>query len=115
MAPGDKMFEYNDVGNKSQPEVKEAIDRFHKLSDKEKAKQPLLYWLLQDSTPKFKISKKDSKYTDKSEIPQKCQNCKFLYFKPSNERYICSQIAGLISPEGWCDRWKAGENYKEEK
>jgi len=100
---------YPTAGEDAQPEVKEAIERFRKLSPEERSKQPLLYWLLGEGTPDLKISQKDAEYVDKSEKEgQTCGNCEYIYKAGmKGERYICSQITGDIKPAGWCKYWEA--------
>lgn len=104
------------VGSNAPKEVQEAIKKYFELPREEQEKTPLLYWILGSSTPPYKMSKQDTKYTDKSPGPKQCQNCEFAYKKVSRkDRYICSQIRGTIRPEGWCNRWIPGENYKKDE
>lgn len=106
-----EAFEYPDAGVNAQPEVQKAIERWRALPDEEKESQPLLYWLLGDGTPPYKMSKKDSQYTDKSTVrDQRCANCQFAYQNNSDGNYICSQIRDDIKPLGWCKLWKIAEN-----
>lgn len=110
----DEEFEYPEAGGElAQPEVKKAVERFRQLPVEERAKQPLLYWLLGAGTPPYKVSKKDSEYKDPTEIPnQTCDNCEFYYFETSNDVYICSQISGDVKPKAWCNLWDSASNKK---
>lgn len=101
---------YTETGDNAQPEVQEAILRWAKLPATERAKKPLLYWLLGSGTPPYKIPKSIARYVDRSGIPgQTCGNCEFQYLKTANKKYICSQIRGAIKPPGWCIYWLKGK------
>lgn len=101
---------YPNAGEDAQPGVKKEIEKFRKLPPEERSKQPLLYWLLGEGTPDFKMAKKDALYTDKTKVPsQKCSNCMFAYTKVVTSESICSQISGKIKPEAWCRLWRSGE------
>jgi hypothetical protein len=94
-------------GRKAPPEVQAAVERFRLLPESEKEKLPLLYWLLGEGTPPYKMSRIDSKYTVLSPVAgQNCANCIFTYLQPKRNVYICSQIAGTILPEAWCRLWR---------
>ena len=98
--------DYADTGKDAQPETKGAIERWKQLSEEERKKRPLLYWLLGSGTPPYKMSQKETKYTDNSQVEgQTCGNCEFAYLKVANKKFICSQIRDEIKPSGWCDRW----------
>lgn len=71
-----------------------------------KTRLPLLYWLLGDGTPPFKMSKKDSLYGPSRVTNQRCSNCRFAYQKVATGVYICSQITGYIQPPLWCKLWR---------
>lgn len=99
---------YQDTGTKAQPEVRQAVERWKKLPEKEKEKKPLLYWILGSGTPPYKMSMSEAQYTTNSEVSgQTCGNCEFAYLKISNKKFICSQIRGRIQPSGWCRLWKS--------
>jgi len=98
-------YEYKKIGS-VQPEVKIAIDRFRNLPDKEKRKQNLLQWLIGGSTQPYKVSQKDSKYTNVSKKSQTCGNCKYLYLEWYTKKFICSEIQDAVHVQGWCDRWE---------
>jgi hypothetical protein len=104
----DKEFEYPRAGSeRAQPEVQEAVDRFRNLPRDERAKLPLLYWLLGAGTPAYKIAKEDCDYKKITDNPEHtCGNCEFYYYKPSKDIYICSHVEGEVEPEAWCNRWK---------
>ena len=99
-------YKYPNAGKKAPKEVKKAIKNFHNESKYLKNKKPLLYYLLGDGTSPYKMSKFDSNYQNEPKEKQKCENCKFLYYQPLRENYICSQIRGKVEPEGWCRLWK---------
>lgn len=109
---------YPEAGKNAPDSVKAAIEEFRNLSPEERAKTPLLYWLLGEGTPNYKMSKKDSRYVDVSQVKgQACGNCKSLYKRVTNGKYVCSQIneigspsEGKISISGWCNFWKSLEN-----
>jgi len=94
-------------GEKAQPEVQEAVERFRNLPRDERAKMPLLYWLLGAGTPPYKIAKADCDYKKVTDIPeQTCGNCEYYYYKPSKDIYICSHVEGEVKPDAWCNRWR---------
>lgn len=97
---------YSEAGHRAQPEVQDAIERFRRLPMAERD-TPLLYWLLGDGTPPYKMSKEDSAYQATPQGKQKCSNCEYAYKKVVREQFICSQISGDIRPEAWCRLWKA--------
>lgn len=109
---------YLDAGKDAPDVIKSAIEQFRNLSPEERAKQPLLWWLLGEGTPNYKMSKEDSQYVDKSTVDgQFCKNCKFLYKRIDGGKYICSQInendepsKGEVKLAGWCRLWKPMEN-----
>jgi len=112
---------YREAGQKAPDSVKAAIEEFRKLSPEERAKTPLLWWLLGEGTPNYKMSKRDSEYVDVSKVKgQTCQNCKFLYKRMDDGKFICSQInendlpsQGEVKLAGWCNLWKPMENVGE--
>ena len=100
--------QYERAGRNAPPGVQKAVEEFHQLPEEQKASTPLLYYILGDSTPAYKMSQEDSEYTDKSTVEgQTCKNCEFAYQKVVSGKYICSQIAGEIQPPGWCKLWKS--------
>lgn len=106
---GEGGFSYSEASEKAHPAVQEAIAEFHKLPNAVKQKTPLLYYILGTGTPPYKMTHKDSEYTDKSDNSDTvCGNCEFSYQKVINKKFICSQIRGHIQPEGWCNQWVKG-------
>lgn len=112
---------YRDAGKNAPEPIKYAIEKFRKLSPEERAKTPLLWWMLGEGTPNYKMSKEDSHYVDVSKVKgQTCQNCKFLYKRMDGGKFICSQVnendspsEGEIKLAGWCHLWKPMENVGE--
>ena len=102
----DGQLDYPQAGERAQPEVKQAIGRFRQLPTAERSDTPLLYWLLGEGTPDYKMSKSDSDYQHMPNKTQKCGNCEFAYKKVVREQYICSQISGNITPQAWCRLWR---------
>lgn len=101
-------FEYEQARRKAPDSVTDRIEEYDALPEETKKKIPLLYWVLGTGTPAYKMSKEDSEYSDKSTDPSEtCGNCKYLYFNPVREKYICSQIRGKVKVPGWCRLWKA--------
>lgn len=101
---------YEDAGTDAQPEVQEALKRYAAMSPEERGDTPLLYWLLGSGTPPYKMSKEESEYVDDSETEgQTCENCAFGYVRTATGQLICSQIRGIIKPEGWCNLWKPAD------
>lgn len=98
--------QYIDAYNKAPEETKRAIERFMKLPKKVRDWKPLLYYVLGSGTPPYKMSKKDSAYTDNSTKKQNCANCIFTYIKYVENKPICSQIRGTIKLQGWCKLWQ---------
>ncbi|MHA2020364.1 MAG: high-potential iron-sulfur protein [Candidatus Thorarchaeota archaeon] len=100
-------FKYEKAKKNAPPGTKESIDRFDQMSDEYKEKTPLLYHVLGESTPAYKMSQADSDYVKTSKVPsQNCENCIFTYHQPKRDVYICSQIRGKIRLSGWCRLWK---------
>lgn len=97
---------YETAGSRAQPEVRQAVKRFRTLTLAERKARPLLYWLLGEGTPAFKMSKEDSAYQSTPKGKQKCGNCEFAYKKVVRNQFICSQIEGDIKPQAWCKLWK---------
>ena len=97
---------YPDAGEDAPKEVKRAIDRFRRLPIAQRKEQPLLYWLLGEGTPDYKMSKLDSAYQEEPNGKQQCSNCEFAYKKVVRDQFICSQISGDIKPKAWCKLWK---------
>ena len=107
------MYEYPRAGKNAPEGVRKTIEEFRQLPEEERARRPLLYYLLGDGTPPYKMSKEDSDYSDKTPLEsQTCENCEFLYLKPYKNKYICSKIAGEIVPAGWCKLWEAQDKNK---
>lgn len=103
-------YEYPEAGgSKAQPEVKKAVERWRSLPEEERARIPLLYWLLGSGTPPYKMDKADAEYQEGPKGKQKCGNCLFAYQNATNGRFICSQVRGHIEPRAWCRLWKKGK------
>lgn len=99
-------FIYPDAGGEdAQPEVQDAVERFRDLPLKERAKLPLLYWLLGSGTPELKFAKADVAYGLPQARNQTCENCVFAYAHLATGDLICSQVSGTIDPQKWCNRW----------
>jgi len=101
-----EQYRYPDAGENAQPEVKKAVKRFRELPLAERQSQPLLYWLLGEGTPDFKMSKLDAAYQSEPRGKQKCANCEFAYKKVVRDQFICSQIEGDIASQAWCRLWR---------
>ena len=100
------MNEYLTAGQRAQPEVKAAIQRF-RLLPADQRNRPLLYWLLGSGTPPYKMAQGDARYTDNTPVPsQKCSNCPHSFLHHASQTNICDQIRGVIQPGGWCKLWK---------
>lgn len=103
------MNEYPDAGipGKAQPEVVEAVERFRTLPARVRARLPLVYWLLGDGTPPYKMSKDDSAYgaPPPQAKGQVCGNCRFAYVRILTGDIICSQIEGRVGWGAWCRLW----------
>jgi hypothetical protein len=102
------MFDYPGAGRRAQPEVKAAIRRWRaRVSDRTKVSTPLLYWLLGDSTPAYKMTQADSLYgpAPRGKIRQKCGNCDYAFQHVISKEHICSQIEGQIQLALWCRLW----------
>lgn len=103
-------FDYTDAGTDAPEEIKKVIEEFHSLPDSVKKNKPLLYYILGSGTPPYKMSRKDSEYTDQAKNPETtCANCEYAYQKVISEKYICSQIRDEIQPPGWCNQWVKGK------
>ncbi len=102
-----EQYAYDAAGSRAQPGVQQEIERFRKLPLAERKAHPLLYWLLGEGTPAYKMSKEDSAYQPTPMGKQKCGNCEFAYKKVVRKQFICSQIEGDIAPQAWCNQWEA--------
>ena len=111
------MFDYDKAGTNAQPEVQEAIERFRSLPEDVRAQTPLLYWLLGEGTPRYKVSAEDSEYTDHPEDDDHvCGNCEFYYLHVPTGAGICSRIRPLVRTGGWCNLWaEISEDGKRER
>lgn len=93
--------------NDTQPEVQQAVMRFLASPDAFRDQNVLLYWLLGNGTPGFKMSKPDSDYVLISRVRgERCSNCVYTFQNIVTKRYICSKIRGQIVPPGWCRLWE---------
>ena len=108
--PLDNDYLYPKAGINANKHIKQAIEEFRRLPNKEKQNKPLLYWLLGSGTPPYKMSKKDSKYKKNSYRGQNCGNCRFTFMRVLNKELICSQIEGNIELNHWCKLWVNGDN-----
>jgi len=102
----DRKYYYEDAEKDVHEGVVYAIKEFRNLPEEEKENLPLLYYLLKKSTPAFKMSKEDSNYIEVAQGSEKCSNCRFIYKRLIDGKYICSQVADEIKPEAWCKLWK---------
>ena len=102
-----ETFSYPDAGDNAPPEVKAAIARFRRLPVTQRRHRPLLYWLLGEGTPAFKMSKQDSNYQDPAPGKKRCGNCEFAYKKVVREQFVCSQVEGDIAASATCRLWEA--------
>lgn len=98
--------QYPDAGVNASPEINKKIEDFRNLSDEEKNQTPLLYYILGDGTPPYKMEPRDANYTDNATGEQTCGSCEFSYQKVATGNHICSQIRGGIQLRGWCKLWK---------
>lgn len=101
---------YPGAGKDSQPEIRAAMERFRSLPARKRAELPALWWLLNDTTQLFKMSKADAQYTDTSSGGLNCHSCDYLYFSIRWQKYICSQIKGYVEPEGTCRLWSSDKH-----
>lgn len=100
-------FSYENAKKNAPPGTREEIDRFEQMPNEYKEKTPLLYHILGDSTPAYKMSPSDAEYVETSNVPgQNCENCRYTYHQPKRDAYICSQIRGKIKLAGWCRLWR---------
>ena len=100
-------FRYPEAGRHAPAFVAAAVAEFHRLPLHVRQTVPLLYWLLGDGTPPYKMSAPDSDYRPQTPIPgQVCGNCRFAYQQVISGRFICSQIRPDIRPEAWCRLWR---------
>ena len=99
---------YPEAGENAPPEVQAAIARWEATApDHLKAQVPLLYWLLGDGTPPYKMSKAASDYRAVSlDANAICGTCVFAYVQITTGRLICSQVRGDVATEAWCRLWR---------
>ena len=101
----DNEYLYPKAGANANSYIKQAIEQFRRLPNKQKENKPLLYWLLGSGTPPYKMSKKDSRYQGKPFRGQNCGNCRFTFMRWTNKELICSQIEGNVELDHWCKLW----------
>ena len=89
----------------AQPEVQAAVARFRQLPVVQRENNVLLYWLLGDGTPPYKMGQVDAEYGIPRVRGQRCGNCEFAFQHVGTGEYICSQIRDSIRPERWCRLW----------
>lgn len=98
-------FAYPRAGRNAPIEVRRAIQAFRRLPLKLRAQTPLLYWLLGDGTPPYKMAPADADYIEEGRGPELCANCAYAFQHVTSREYICSQISGPIQPRAWCRLW----------
>tara|TARA_Y100000310_G_C20543474_1_gene744458 strand:- start:661 stop:1020 length:360 start_codon:yes stop_codon:yes gene_type:complete len=103
-------FEYRrSITDRTPPEVQAAIKRFRSLPLRERVKRPLLYWLLGDGTPPFKLTKPEAAYLRVSpfaHLGHICGTCLHAYTHTTTGTMICDQMRGVIHNEAWCRLWR---------
>lgn len=104
---GKAGYEYPGAGGpEAQPEVREAVERWRReeMDDPDDTRHttPLLYWLLGDGTPPYKMSQEDADYRPEPSGDERCANCEYFYEEVATGEHICSQIRGAVEPGGWC-------------
>ncbi len=98
---------YDDAGKDAPAKVRAAIVEYRKLPEEFRKDNPLLFWLLGDGTPLFKMTKVEAAYADPSPFKkQNCGNCLHSYSHVTSGTFICDQMRGAIKPEAWCRVWK---------
>jgi len=103
---------YGYAYSRARPGVRAEIRKFIEQPAAVRDETPLLYWLLNEGTPPYKMDRFTSEYTDgPTPIPgQRCDNCRFAWENvPKRALYICSQIRVKIAPAGWCKLWATWE------
>ncbi len=96
---------YPKAGKNASKHLAHQIKEFRSMSDEERAQMPLLYFILGQGTPAFKMDKRDVDYK-KAEGKETCGNCFYAYQKVKTGKYICSWVTGKIRPEDWCNKWR---------
>ena len=84
--------------------IQEAWTGYGLLSVMDRVKVPFLYYVLGQGTLQFKAPPRLALYMPISPIKGfSCSNCPYAYEKVAGRgHFICSQIRGVIEPEGWC-------------
>mgnify|MGYP003140310448 CR=1 FL=1 len=99
--------QYRKAFDNAPVEIKERILEFQQLPIEERKRLPLLWFVLNQSTAPFKMSKAVANYVDINQgSKENCGNCMYQYLRTYNKKYICSQMRGEINPQGWCKLWK---------
>jgi len=106
-------FLYAGAGAKAPRAVQEAIQEYRALPEDERVETPLLYWLLGDGTPPFKMTKVEAGYIDDSPYNQNCGNCTHAYTHVTSGIAICDQMRGVIEPQAWCRVWSEPDDPEE--
>lgn len=101
-----------DIPENAPEEVKSLIRTFLETDPENRDTDVLLWYVLGTGTPPYKMSKKDSAYTDVANDPKySCATCEYLYLKVNTGEYICSQIRGEVKPSGWCNQFTTSKMY----
>lgn len=56
---------------------------------------------------KDKSSKKTVDYISNTNHEDRCKKCRHFISESETEYGFCESVRGLISPNGWCQRWQA--------
>jgi hypothetical protein len=100
---------YYKIDETNLPEgVIDAIEEFRSLPPEERARIPILYWLLAgQGTPAVKMDFEDALYGPPpgDRLHERCSNCTFTYKHFTSGEIICSMLDGQISLDLWCKLW----------
>lgn len=86
----------------ARPELVELLKAISEDDEFDPLEQPVLFELLQDSAPAYKMPKSAVNYTEDDAGEQVCANCEYAY-RGMDGRMICSQVRGEIKGEAWCN------------
>ena len=99
-------YTYPGAGKKAPRMVRMAVSAFRRLPLSTKRNVPLLWWLLPEGTPPYKMSAQDAAYQDVPRGDERCDNCRSAYEHITSGTWICDQMAGVIEPQAWCRLWR---------
>jgi hypothetical protein len=98
----------------ARPELVELLKAIDEDEDFDPLEMPVLFELLQDSAPSYKMPKYAVDYAEDDAGEQVCANCEYAY-RGMDGRMICSQVRGEIKGEAWCNLFELETRRKSKR